>query len=173
VIEVPDHVYVYMLHHTRISIGSDDVTVLRLQLFFFNTLRLRLTHVKNILPDNSVYPSQDTHTRLLRSLNSVYSRDTAVIKHRTSDNEVCIHPMHRSTPRRVSITILRHSNPFSHLLLILAKSLQHFCTWTRVAPVPNSARRLLDVSENGGRAGTYFQLGTSWRYVGTFKPRPF
>jgi len=34
-----------MLHHTRISIGSDDVTMLRLQLFFFHTLRLRHIHV--------------------------------------------------------------------------------------------------------------------------------
>jgi len=32
-----------MLHHTLISIGSDDVTMLRLQLFFFHTLRLRHT----------------------------------------------------------------------------------------------------------------------------------
>jgi len=36
-----------MLHHTRISIGSDDVTMLRLQLFFFHTLRLRHIHVNN------------------------------------------------------------------------------------------------------------------------------
>jgi len=34
-----------MLHHTRISIGSDDVTMLRLQLFFLHTLRLRHMHV--------------------------------------------------------------------------------------------------------------------------------
>jgi hypothetical protein len=30
-----------MLHHTRTSIGSDDVMMLRFQLFFFHTLRLR------------------------------------------------------------------------------------------------------------------------------------
>ena len=35
-----------MLHHTRISIGRDDVTTLRLQLFFFHTLSLRHIHVK-------------------------------------------------------------------------------------------------------------------------------
>ena len=35
-----------MLHHTRISIGSDDVTMLRLQIFFFYTLRLRHTYFK-------------------------------------------------------------------------------------------------------------------------------
>jgi len=35
-----------MLHHTRIGIGSDDVTMLWLQLFFFHTLRLRHIHVK-------------------------------------------------------------------------------------------------------------------------------
>jgi len=34
-----------MLHHTRISIGNDDVTMLRLELFFFHTLRLRHTQV--------------------------------------------------------------------------------------------------------------------------------
>jgi len=37
-----------MLHHTRTSIGSDDVTMLRLQLFFFHTPRLRRIHVKRI-----------------------------------------------------------------------------------------------------------------------------
>jgi len=34
-----------MLHHTRISTGCDDVTMLRL---LFSTLRLRLIHFKNI-----------------------------------------------------------------------------------------------------------------------------
>jgi len=37
-----------MLHHTRISIGSDDVTMLRLQLFFFHTLHLRHIRVNII-----------------------------------------------------------------------------------------------------------------------------
>ena len=39
---------VNMLHHICISIGSDDVTMLRLQLFFFHTLRPRHIHVKRI-----------------------------------------------------------------------------------------------------------------------------
>ena len=36
-----------MLYNIRTSIGSDDVTMLRLQLFFFHILRLRHIHVKN------------------------------------------------------------------------------------------------------------------------------
>jgi len=43
-----------MLHHTRISIGSDDVTMLRLQLFFFRTLRLRHIHVKTQYPSTNI-----------------------------------------------------------------------------------------------------------------------